>query len=44
MQKIIDAQKISKVVSSFSEEDYVSVSQVLGVDKAEISRVIDELG
>lgn len=41
--KIIDAQKISNAVSSFSEEDYASVSQVLGVDKAEISRVIGEL-
>ncbi len=42
--KIITAQKISEVVSSFNEEDYASVSQVLGVDKAEISRVIGELG
>lgn len=42
--KITNAKKVSEVVSSFSEEDYVSVSQVLGIDKAEISRVIGELG
>lgn len=43
IQKIIDMKKIAKVISSFSDEDYSTVSQVLEIDKSEIEKVIKSL-
>lgn len=40
---VLDASKVAKVISSFGDEDYAGVSKSLGVDRAEISRVIREL-
>jgi hypothetical protein len=40
---MLDVNKVLKVISSFSDNDYKAVSQILGLDKAEISRVIGEL-
>ena len=45
-KKVIElcgAQKISHVLSEFTEEDYLKVSNVIGIDKTEISRVIGEI-
>lgn len=45
-KKVIElcgAQKISHVFSGFTDEDYSKVSNVIGIDKTEISRVISEI-
>ncbi|KEQ56873.1 Nucleotidyl transferase of unknown function protein [Marine Group I thaumarchaeote SCGC RSA3] len=43
VQKICDAEKISSTVSKFTDQDYNSVSQAIGIGKDEISRVITEM-
>ena len=40
---MIDREKVASVLSSFREEDYSVVARNLGIERAEVSRVISEL-
>jgi hypothetical protein len=40
---MIGREKVASVLSSFREEDYSVVARNLGIERAEVSRVISEL-
>lgn len=43
VQKICGTKKVSFTISKFTDQDYSAVSQAIGIDKDEISRVIAEM-
>jgi hypothetical protein len=43
VQQIFGIEYIAKTVSSFTKDDYLAVSRVIGIGSDEISRVINEL-
>lgn len=43
VQQILGIKYISEVVSDFTKEEYISVSQAIGIDPEEMSKVINEL-
>ena len=43
VQKIYGTEKVSFTISKFTDQDYSAVSQVIGIDKDEISRLVTEM-